>query len=252
MAAALRRVLPERGRSPSAAGGLEQRSPAASTAPGHGCHCEPGRLAVRRRTRPVSAVLLLALALLLATAAVASDERPSTRPGKPHPVLALVDLDGGAVDPFQSATNSKAIVFVFMGVDCPIANRYAPELRRLYKKFTLQKVDWWLVYPGADHSAETIRKRISEFNHAGKVLRDPKLALVRKAQAKVTPEAAVFLRDGRLVYHGRIDDRHPELGTTRPTPTRRDLERALEEILANKPVSQPSTKAVGCLIEGLP
>jgi hypothetical protein len=188
----------------------------------------------------------------LAKAAVASDERPSTRPGKGHPVLALVDLDGKAVDPFQSATNSKAIVFVFMGVDCPIANRYAPELRRLHEKFAQRKVDWWLVYPGTDPSAETIRKRISEFNHPGKVIRDPKLALVKKAQVKVTPEAAVFLADGRLVYHGRIDDRHPALGVTRPSPTRRDLELALEEILANKRVSRSSTKAVGCLIEGLP
>ena len=168
------------------------------------------------------------------------------------PALALVDLNGRAVDPFQSATNARAVVFVFMGVDCPIANRYAPELRRLHGKFTRQNVDWWLVYPGADHSGETIRRRVHEFDHPGKVLRDPQLALVRKAQARVTPEAAVFLPDGQLVYHGRIDDRHPELGTTRPTPTRRDLELALGEVLAKKPVSQPSTKAVGCLIEGLP
>ena len=209
-------------------------------------------VSARRIIAALGCLLLLALALSLANAAPAADERPSNRPGKSHPALALVDLDGKTVDPFQSATNSKAIVFVFMGVDCPIANRYAPELRRLHEKFAQRKVDWWLVYPGADHPAETIRKRLSEFNHPGKVLRDPKLALVKKAQAKVTPEAAVFLPDGRLVYHGRIDDRHPELGVTRPAPTRRDLELALEEVLAGKPVSRPRTKAVGCLIEGLP
>ena len=200
---------------------------------------------------------LLGLALILSSArglaaSDKSDHRAEGKTRRASSAVALIDLNGQAVDPFQSSTNGKAIVFIFMGVDCPIANRYAPELRRLHGKFTPQKVDWWLVYPGADTLAETIRKRIREFDHRGKVLRDPKLALVKRAQAKVTPEAAVFLPDGRLMYHGRIDDRHPELGTTRPVPTRHDLEQALEEILANKPVSQPSTKAVGCLIEGLP
>jgi hypothetical protein len=195
---------------------------------------------------------LFALAISLASVAMASDERPSTPRRQAPALLGLIDLNGQTVDPFQSSTNAKAIVFIFMGADCPIANRYAPELRRLHGKFVPRKIDWWLVYPGADQSADTIRKRIREFEHPGKVLRDPKLALVRNAQVKVTPEAAVFLPDGRLAYHGRIDDRHPQLGTIRPAPGRRDLERALDEILANKPVSQPSTKAVGCLIEGLP
>src|SRR5438093_10941747 len=46
----------------------------------------------------------------------------------------LLELSGEEVDPF-SFPDSKWLVFVFISVDCPISNRYAPEIRRLQAKF---------------------------------------------------------------------------------------------------------------------
>src|ERR1700686_4625573 len=51
------------------------------------------------------------------------------------PGLRLPDLDNQLVDPFQTAADTKAIVFLFISVDCPVSNRYAPEIRRLNEKF---------------------------------------------------------------------------------------------------------------------
>src|SRR3984957_18562889 len=51
------------------------------------------------------------------------------------PGLRLPDLDNRLVDPFQNATDTKAIVFLFISVDCPISNRFAPEVRLLNGKF---------------------------------------------------------------------------------------------------------------------
>jgi hypothetical protein len=63
----------------------------------------------------------------------------------------------------------------------------------------------------------------------------------------VTPEAAVYA-SGRIVYHGRIDDRYVDLGLERPSPTVHDLGDALAAVLAGRPVKHPVTQPVGCFI----
>ncbi len=144
------------------------------------------------------------------------------------------------------------MVFLFTSADCPISNRYAPEVRRLHAQFAARGVAFWLVYPGTNTPVATIRKHTREFGYPCSALRDPSLSLARRGAVRVTPEAAVFLPDGQLVYHGRIDDRFVDLGVERPAPVRHDLKEALEEVLAGRPVSQTNRNAVGCFIPGLP
>jgi len=162
----------------------------------------------------------------------------------------LLDLTGQAVDPFQTI-GAKAFVFIFISNDCPISNRYAPEVRRLYEKFAPNKVVFRLVHPNSDESAEAIQKHMKDFQYPCEALRDPKHELVRKAKVRVTPEAAVFSPGGDLLYHGRIDDRYVDFGKERPAATKHDLEEAVQAILDGKPVRQPVTKAIGCYISDL-
>src|SRR5439155_7774077 len=108
----------------------------------------------------------------------------------------LVDLEGREADPFGPSTN-KALVFIFVSNDCPISNRYAPEIKRLHAEYGPRGVALWLVHPNADESAPAIRQHTRDFHFTCGVLRDPKHALVKRAQARVTPEAAVFLPGGQ-------------------------------------------------------
>ncbi len=198
--------------------------------------------------------LLLAAALTLPIA-VFGEENPAT--SRPPPVLSAasagtaaeiftaLDIAGHRVDPFATE-NAKAIVFIFVGLECPISNRYAPEIRRLEEKFS--PVRFWLVYPDPDASSDLIEKHLKAYKLPRKVLRDPQHALVRLGQVRVTPEAAVFLPGRRLVYHGRIDNRYVELGRERPEATQHDLQNVLEAILQGKPVPYATAKAVGCYI----
>jgi hypothetical protein len=145
-------------------------------------------------------------------------------------------------------------VFLLARTDCPISNRYAPEVRRLHQKFTSRGVRFWLVYPDPDESAGAIRKHLRRYGYPTGALRDPQHVFVRMTGATVTPEAAVFVpgREGaQLIYRGRIDDRYVEFGKIRPAPTRRDLERALEAILDRKPVASATLPAIGCRISDL-
>jgi hypothetical protein len=51
-----------------------------------------------------------------------------------------------------------------------------------------------------------------------------------------------------LLYHGRIDNRYVDFGKSMPQPTRRDLEVALQRVVAGKPVQVASTPAIGCFL----
>jgi len=159
----------------------------------------------------------------------------------------VVDLAGHAIDPFDT-TDAKAMVFIFISTECPISNRYAPEIRRVEEEFARSGVRFWLVYADPDTSSDAIRNHVKEYYLPQQVLRDPRHALVRIAKARVTPEGAVFLPGGRLVYHGRIDNRYADLGKERPEATQHDLEEVLKAIVQGKPVPYSTAKAVGCYI----
>jgi peroxiredoxin len=161
----------------------------------------------------------------------------------------LLDLTGQPVEPLQES-HAKAVVFLFIRTDCPISNRYAPEVRRLYEKFAASGVTFWLVYPDPDESVEMIRQHISEHEYRLGVLRDPQHALVKLTGVRVTPEAAVFAA-GRIVYRGRIDNRYVAFGKARPAPTAHDLEAILEALVQGKMVTPETTTAIGCFIPEL-
>jgi hypothetical protein len=164
------------------------------------------------------------------------------------PAVRLPDLDNRLVDPFLTAESSKAIVFLFASVDCPISNRYAPVVQRLYQTFSPQGVTFWLIYPNPAETPAAIREHVKAFNYPVHALRDPKHELVKLTNVQVTPEVALFDRARALAYHGRIDDRYVSLGVERPAPTRSDLAEALSATLAGSKVKEASTQAVGCFI----
>jgi hypothetical protein len=157
--------------------------------------------------------------------------------------------EGGEVNPFDAPTDIKAIVFLFTSTDCPISNRYAPDVRRLATKFATKGVLFRLVYPDPADKRSAILDHMTAFAYAGamQALRDPKHALVKFTGVTVTPEAAVYA-GGRIVYHGRIDDRYLDLGLERPAATVHDLDNALIAVLAGRPVEHPVTQAIGCYI----
>ena len=142
-------------------------------------------------------------------------------------------------------------VLIFVSTDCPVSNRYAPEIKRLYDQFTPQGVRFRLVYPNPVDSAADVESHISAYAYPPIAERDPDHALAKLAGATITPEAAVFDKNNRLVYLGRIDDRFVELGRERPVATKHDLGDAISAALSGKTVTPAKTQAVGCYISDM-
>jgi thiol-disulfide isomerase/thioredoxin len=140
-------------------------------------------------------------------------------------------------------------VLVFTTTDCPISNRYAPEIQRLSEKYE-KDFKFIFVYPVPSDSDDKIREHRRKFG-GGDWQRDASQVLVKFTGATVTPEVAVVTGDKKILYRGRIDDRYIAFGKDRPQPTVRDLERSLDAIIAGRPVPVARTQAIGCYLPDL-
>jgi thiol-disulfide isomerase/thioredoxin len=159
------------------------------------------------------------------------------------------DQRGQSVDPFHTASG-KPTVLIFLTIDCPISNRYAPTIQALAAKYA-GRIAFWLVYPARLDSPTAITASVEGYGYRIPWLRDPDRVLVHKAQATITPEAAVFDADGHLQYHGRIDDLYQTISRARPAPTHHDVDEVLQQILAKQAIIKHGAPAVGCYISDL-
>jgi hypothetical protein len=167
--------------------------------------------------------------------------------GRDEARLDVPDLDGRLINPFGDP-KAKSVVLLFVCTDCPVANRFAPEIEHLYETYGGRNVDFWLVYADRRDSVAKIRNHLRDYHYKLTALRDPEHRLVKRCRATKTPEAVVFAADGKEVYRGRIDDRFTGYGKSRSAPSRRDLQEAIEAVLSGRPVKVANTEAVGCFI----
>jgi len=182
--------------------------------------------------------LLIPLALLLAASARVTSGLPETTFAE--------DLNGKRLDPF-AVSSGRVVVLLFVRTDCPIANRYAPQLESLSEKFR-GKADLWLVYPDRAETSSQVKAHLHDFHYSIPALRDTRHALVKRSQATITPEAAVFDFSGRLLYHGRIDNWYEDFGRARVAATTHELDDAVSAALEGKTVTPGHASAVGCYI----
>jgi peroxiredoxin len=177
--------------------------------------------------------------LLAALALIAADPAPRV------PDAVLKDC-AGKEHRAADWKDAKAVVIFFLNTECPVSNFYAPDMEKLAKTGRERGVIVLGVYSDPFVEVEACVAHGKEYSLTFPRLLDPEQKLARPLGVKVTPEAAVLSSKGELLYLGRIDDRFAPDGKRRPEPTVRDLENALEAVLAGKPVAVPRTKAFGC------
>ena len=161
--------------------------------------------------------------------------------------LSIKDLAGKTHTPWADE-KSKAVVFVFVSTDCPIANFYQPKLRRLAKQFEEKGICFYQIHPDPETSPKDAKQHAADFEISVPVAIDHGQRLTKQLKAKTTPEVFVLTPDGKTAYRGRIDDTYTTFGKRRPEPTKEDLKEALEAVMVGKKVAVPVTESVGCRI----
>ncbi|MEO1999772.1 MAG: redoxin domain-containing protein, partial [Planctomycetaceae bacterium] len=192
---------------------------------------------------------LLSVAGPLPHAAVAERSAPSqnsiTTP------LRLTDLNGQVHNvPYQ--TDRLASVYVFLGLQCPISNRYIPELNRQAATFEPLGIAFYGIVSDPHTTPEEARDHQRQYPLDFPVLYDPTGSGRLQLRATHTPQVVIVEQSGRIAYSGRIDDRYADIGRQRPHITRHDMRDALTAIASGTTVARRSTTPVGCLLEPFP
>jgi len=226
--------------------------------PGDAVNAPPGRVRLLKLSLILSTGLVMRSALFmtawLAFAAASSREshaQPTPQTAPSQAVVYGYDLHGQQIIRL-AAPGAPAVVLFFLATDCPISNRYVPEMQRLAKEFGAKHVGVWLVYPNATETVEGVASHEKAYGIDGATLVHPTASLMVRIHPVVTPEAAVLIPlqsgedDFSVAYAGRIDDWYVDIGRQRPKATRHDLEQAVADVLSRQTVPPPGGPPVGC------
>jgi len=93
--------------------------------------------------------------------------------------------------------------------------------------------------------ADEVKAHAKEHGFGFTLMKDPGNKVADMYDAKHTPEVYVIDAQGKLVYHGRIDENYEDASKV----TSPDLRNALDALLAGQPVAKAETKAFGCSIK---
>jgi peroxiredoxin len=164
------------------------------------------------------------------------------------PIANFTARDGrGQQHQLDDWRDRKLIVVVFLGVECPLAKLYGPRLADLAHAYEPHGVAFVGIDPN-DQDSPAALAAYGRLHHIPfPLLCDPGSEIADRFGAERTPEVFVLDERRTVRYRGRIDDQN-DVGVHRGQAGRSDLAVALDELLAGKPVSQPVTKAPGCLI----
>ena len=143
----------------------------------------------------------------------------------------------------------RAVVIFFTGNGCPIARQSILKLRMLQQRYLDRGMTFWMINANPQDDRASIAEEAEAFRSDPlPILKDDTQGVARLLGVKRTGETvAISTKDWRVFYHGAIDDQLSE-GAIKPYPQEKFLEVALEEFLADKPVSKAKTSGRGCLI----
>jgi hypothetical protein len=190
----------------------------------------------------------LPLVLLLISSAYA------VRVGEPAPVFQATDSSGQVRK--LSQYRGKFVVLEWHNNGCPYTRKHyeSGNMQRLQRAWTGQGVVWFTVissapgqqgYVTAQQENDYLRQMKASPSAA---LLDPQGTVGRLYSAKTTPHMFVINPEGVLVYDGAIDDKATTDQADIPT-AKNYVSRALEEAMANKQVSIPTSRPYGCSVK---
>lgn len=169
--------------------------------------------------------------------------------GSPAIDFSLPGTDGKTYS-LSSFQSGKILVIVFTCNHCPYAQAVWPRLIDLQARFAGRGVQLVGINPNdaanypEDHP-DQMRKKVKEWGINFPYLFDGSQAMARAYDAQCTPDIYAYDSNRKLRYHGRLDDNWQEPKKVK----RKELEEALEAMLAGKAPSEKQIPSMGCSIK---
>jgi peroxiredoxin len=186
---------------------------------------------------------LLAAAALASLAGHARAAGPEI--GAAAPDFTLQTIDGKTLSLADAAKTHKAVVVMFIATKCPYSNAYNDRMRDMAAAYSGKGVLFVGINSNKTEPLAEVIAHAKEHGHSFPIAKDPDNKVADLYGAGHTPEVYVVTPDGKLRYHGRIDENSEDASKV-ASP---DLKNALDDLLANKTVAKAETKAFGCSIK---
>jgi peroxiredoxin len=143
--------------------------------------------------------------------------------------------------------SKKAIVFAFVGTQCPLAQLYSARIVELDKQYRDRGIAFVAVDSNVQDSLAEMAAHARKFGFEFAFLKDPSQELANRMGITRTPEVCVIDAEKTIRYRGRIDDQYG-IGYSKEKATSKELVSALEAIVKNEDIATPTSDASGCLI----
>jgi peroxiredoxin len=196
-------------------------------------------------------LLLGALTCLASTALFGAD---SPAVGNAAPDFSVSDSKGKIHS--VSQYKGKYVVLEWFNPECPFVKKHygSGNMQKLQEEFTGKGVVWLVIDSNApgmqgNLTSEQANAKMAEWKaHSTALLLDPDGKAGQIYGAKNTPHMFVINPEGKVIYEGAID--------SKATPNPADIASstnyvkvALDESLAGKPVTTPSSRPYGCSVK---
>ncbi|MEN6492879.1 MAG: thioredoxin family protein [Thermoguttaceae bacterium] len=174
--------------------------------------------------------------------------------GTPAPEFSLPDAISGRTVSLAEFANAQALLVIFMCNHCPYVKHVADQMAQLVREYQERGVAVVGInandaaeYP--EDSPENMAQEAERRGYTFAYLYDETQEVAKAYQAACTPDFYVFDRDHHLAYRGQMDDSRPGNGVP---VTGQDLRRALDAVLAGRPVPHNQRPSLGCNIKWKP
>ena len=196
-------------------------------------------------------LLLGLLTSLVSTALFAADSPPV---GSTAPDISATDSKGKTQT--LSQYKGKYVVLEWFNPECPFVKKHygSGNMQKLQEEFTGKGVVWLTIdssAPGLEGNltAEQANAKVAEWKaHLSAFLLDPDGKAGRTYAAKNTPHMFVINPDGKIIYEGAIDSK-PTANASDIASSTNYVKAALDESLAGKTVTTPSSRPYGCSVK---
>jgi len=169
----------------------------------------------------------------------------------PNPDKKMKDVAGMEVS-FKDAMNTKGLLVMFSCNTCPVVHAYQSRTIEICNYAKSKEIGVILLNSNEasrddGDSFSDMKNYASRQRYNWPYVVDENSVMANAFGATRTPECFLFNTDGKLVYHGAIDDNQNGADEV----TRKHLKIAMDEMLGGKDVAVKTTRSVGCTIKRL-
>ncbi|MFM2138432.1 MAG: hypothetical protein RJA57_739 [Bacteroidota bacterium] len=167
----------------------------------------------------------------------------------PKPEVRMMDV-GGKEHSLQDLKTDKGLLVMFSCNTCPYVIRNQSRTNDICRYAGEKGIGVAVLNPneakrGDEDSYPAMKAYAEKQGYKWPYLVDRNHILADAFGANRTPECFLFDGDGKLVYHGAIDDNPNDASAV----TRKHLQVAIDELRGGKEISVKETRSVGCSIK---